>query len=291
MKMIFIFIDGFGIGANDKEKNPLVISKIPCFDYLFENSYVIPTDACLGVPGLPQSATGQTTIFTGVNASRVLGRHLHGQPTFSLKRIINQNNLFKELIARGLKVTNANVYREEYIAKIIDPEERRFRPSVTTVMSLSAGIDLRTVEDYKSGNGIYHDITGKVLKDGGYVDKTILPQEAAERLYKISRAYDFTLFEYFMTDVIGHKSDMNLAVEAIELLDRFIGKLIELVDLNEDIIYITSDHGNIEDVSVKTHTLNKVPTIIIDKLPENADIRIESLADIMPSILKMFDKG
>ena len=34
---------------------------------------VIPTDACLGVDGRPQSASGQTTILTGVNVPATLG--------------------------------------------------------------------------------------------------------------------------------------------------------------------------------------------------------------------------
>jgi len=67
-------------------------------NYILNKAGAIPTDACLDVPGLPQSATGQTTIFTGQNASKVLSRHLHGQPTITLKKMIIENNLFKELI-------------------------------------------------------------------------------------------------------------------------------------------------------------------------------------------------
>ncbi|MFZ5989160.1 MAG: peptidase [Bacillota bacterium] len=290
MRMLFLFIDGFGLGVNDRTVNPIAAAKTPNLDYILKEFNLMPTDACLDVPGLPQSASGQTAIFTGVNASKVLGRHLHGQPTVTLKKIINQNNLFKELLKRGLKVTNSNVYRTEYISRIMDPKERKYRPSVTTVMTLSCGFNLRIVEDYLAQDGIYHDITGKILVEGGYAKDTITPKEAARRLYKISREFDFTLFEHFMTDIIGHKMDMNLAVEEIELLDAFLGELSNLYDPKKDIIYITSDHGNIEDVTVKTHTFNKVPTIILGDIPKGCDIKVESLIDIMPSVLKIFDK-
>jgi 2,3-bisphosphoglycerate-independent phosphoglycerate mutase len=288
MRMIFVFIDGLGLGVEDKLINPVYAANAPNIQNILSGKNAIATDASLGVKGLPQSATGQTAVFTGVNAPLVLGRHLNGQPTVTLKKIIDHNNMFKELIRMGIKVTNSNIYRQEYLTKMLDPKEKRHRPSVTSVMTLSAGLKFRNVQDYNDANGVYHDITGQIIKDGGYTKTTITPREAAARLYKISRDSDFTLFEHFMTDIIGHKMNMELAVKEIELLDEFLGELIKLVDADEDIVFITSDHGNIEDTSVKTHTMNKVPTAILGKLPQELDIRIESLLDIMPAVLSIF---
>jgi 2,3-bisphosphoglycerate-independent phosphoglycerate mutase len=289
MRMIFIFIDGFGLGENDKEKNPIVAANTPNLDYIFERFTVIPTETTLGVKGLPQSATGQTTIFTGKNASELIGVHLSGQPTESLKKVIIENNIFKALLDKGFKVTNSNVYRQEYLDKMQVPIDRRHRPSVTSVMTMSSGIKFRRVEEFEAGLGIYHDITGQILKDSGYNVDLITPEEAAERLYRISRDFDFTLYEHFMTDIIGHTMDMERAISQIELLDAFLGRLLGLIDLKEDTIFITSDHGNIEDISVKTHTYNKVPTIIIGKVPEGLEVKIESLLDIMPAVMGMFE--
>lgn len=289
MKMVFLFIDGFGLGDSNIEKNPVSRAKTPALDYILKEGHVMATDATLGVPGLPQSATGQTTIFTGENASKVLGRHLHGQPTVTLKELIRKGNMFMELINRGLKVTNANVYRTEYLEKIFDPGERRLKPSVTTVMTYASGLKFRSVEDYKAGMGVYHDIIGKVLVDEGYVDNLITPGEAAQRLYNISMEYDFTLFEHFMTDIIGHTMDMDKAVSGIELLDSFIGELLNLVNTDEDVIFITSDHGNIEDLSVKTHTFNMVPTVILGKADRIASVKVKTLTDVLPAVLKIFD--
>lgn len=304
--MIFIFIDGFGIGEANSDKNPVYRANTPTFDYMFKTGKVMATDACLGIPGLPQSATGQTAIFTGVNASKVLGRHLHGQPTITLKNLINQNNLFMELIRRGLKVTNTNAYRSEYLNKMLDPNEKKYRPSVTTVMTLASGLNLRTMEEYKRGKGVYHDVIGKILVETGYEETVISSEEAAQRLFNISRGYDFTMFEHFMTDIIGHKMDMKEAVSEIELLDSFLGELLKLVNLDylgeqrgnnkstchEDyIIFITSDHGNIEDITVKTHTFNKVPTVILGRVDEIASVKVESLVDVMPAVLNLFDSS
>lgn len=288
MKMIFVFIDGFGLGKADASVNPIFAADTPGIDHIFKKNRVMPTDTTLGVPGLPQSATGQTAIFTGVNAPRVLGRHLNAQPSDTLKQIIYEDNLFKKLAGMGLKVTNANVYRQEYLDRMTDPREKRYKPSVTSVMTMSAGLPFRMVEDYKNGRGVYHDITGQIIADSGYDAEIITPVEAAGRLYSISRDYDFTLFEHFMTDMIGHKMDMELAVREIELLDTFLGELVRLADPERDIVFITSDHGNIEDITVKTHTMNKIPTIIIGKIPAQANVTVESLLDITPAVLDIF---
>ncbi|NJD01391.1 MAG: peptidase [Ruminiclostridium sp.] len=286
--MIFLFIDGLGLGERDIGRNPVYAADTPNLDYIFSKYDVIAADASLGVPGLPQSATGQTAIVTGVNAPMLLGRHLNAQPSGMLKNLINEDNIFKRLVQAGFKVTNANVYRQEYLDKMNDPAERRYKPSVSSVMTMSAGLPFRMVDDYRNGKGIYHDITGRIIAESGYDAEIITPGEAAYRLYSISRENDFTFFEHFLTDIIGHKMDMGLAIKDIELLDAFIGGILKLADPQKDIIFITSDHGNIEDISVKTHTMNKVPVIIIGGNNKSRTVRIRSLLDIMPAVLEIF---
>jgi 2,3-bisphosphoglycerate-independent phosphoglycerate mutase len=288
-RMLFIFIDGFGIGEKDLMKNPVLAAKTPAFDRLFTQGLLLPVDACLGVQGLPQSATGQTAIFTGVNAPVIVGRHVNAQPTKPLRDIIEQDNLFKMLLRRGLRVANSNVYRQEYLDRMNDPADKRYKPSVTSVMTMSAGLQFRKVEEFNNGRGIYHDITGQIIVDSGYDSHTITPREAAARYYAIARENDFTLFEHFVTDLAGHKMDMQFAINTIELLDTFLSELLLLLDPEEDILFITSDHGNIEDVSVKTHTRNPVPAIIYGKLPDGFNVKIRSLLDIVPTVLAILN--
>lgn len=288
MKMIFIFLDGFGLGSDDPEINPLKKIPTPNLDMIFKRFGFIKTDCSLGVPGLPQSATGQTAIFTGTNAPEIVGRHISGQPTISLRKIINNNNLFKELQSLGLKVANANVYRDDYLKKMLDPSDKEVKPSVTSVMTMSAGINFKNVDDYINNEGIYHDITGEVLIENGYNVEPSTPERTADILCNISEKYDFTLFEHFMSDIIGHKADMDKAKKEIQLIDRFLGELFRKIDLSRFVVVITSDHGNIEDMSVRTHTMNKVPTVVAGAVPEGYKIRVNSLVDIMPMVVGMF---
>jgi hypothetical protein len=303
MRVLFVFIDGFGIGEDVElcdgriclhtgyaSRNPIASAKTPALEIISREHIIIPTDTCLGVPGLPQSATGQTAIFTGVNGAEVLGRHLNGQPTKTLVDIINKHGLFKELINRGYKPSNSNVYRDEYLQNMLNPKDRRNRPSVSSVMNLSAGMRFRTVDDFRQGNGLYHDITGKILLESGYDVDAITPEAAGERFVAVSREYDFTLFEYFMTDIKGHKQDMEACVKIVEEIDRFLGRILEKMDPGEDLLMVASDHGNLEDISVKTHTYNKVPTILAGKGAERVKDDIRSLLDIYPAIFKLLKK-
>lgn len=287
MKVIFAFIDGVGIGVKDKELNPVYASRLHVLANLIENAR-FQADASMGVEGLPQSATGQTAIFTGVNAPKVLNRHMSGQPTVSLKKVIYKSNIFSELMKMGLTVTSSNVYRDEYLKNMLNVKDRRNRPSVTSVMCMAAGVGFRTVTEFKNDEGVYHDITGEILKESGYPVETITPQRAAQNLYRLSRNYDFTLYEHFMTDIAGHIADFGEAVKLIDKLDSFLEELLKQMNLDEDVLIITSDHGNIEDLGVHTHTMNKVPVIVLGRKAENVNAKIHSLVDIMKFVIELF---
>ncbi|MBA3783955.1 MAG: metalloenzyme, partial [Acidobacteria bacterium] len=93
--VLLFFIDGLGIGIGG-EHNPLArIENIePLAHFKYERSKIIfdgvliPTDARLGIEGRPQSASGQTTILTGVNAPQHLGVHKQGFPNQALRDLI-----------------------------------------------------------------------------------------------------------------------------------------------------------------------------------------------------------
>ena len=74
MKILFLFIDGVGLRdpAADNPVNPEVC---PTLCRLIA-SHSAPVDACLMVDGLPQSATGQATMFTGIQVSMNSGKHI-----------------------------------------------------------------------------------------------------------------------------------------------------------------------------------------------------------------------
>ncbi|ADQ41699.1 metalloenzyme domain protein [Caldicellulosiruptor acetigenus I77R1B] len=285
MKMLFIFLDGVGKGEKN-EASPFFYYHPKAYDIFLKDGNVLFLDATLGIEGLPQSATGQVTIYSGINAAKEVGFHINGQIAPSLKRIIERQNIFTTLLRHGFKVDFANVYRNEYLQKLLN--DKNFKMSVTSYMTLISGIRFKTVEDLLRGEGVYFDITNHVLIESGYEVPVFSPQRAAENLLNVLNKNDFVLFEHFKTDIIGHSCDMEKALELLKLLDEFILSLIE--ELPEDAcLVVTSDHGNIEDLSTKTHTKNKVPFLAYGNKKEI--FALESIEQIYSSILKYFEIG
>ena len=109
--LTMLFIDGLGIGSENPRENPMARFN-PRVLGIFESSAgpvmaegrILPTDVRMGVAGTPQSATNQTTLFTGTNAAQRLGRHVSGFPNASLKELIRQRSLMRRLHSQGYKV-------------------------------------------------------------------------------------------------------------------------------------------------------------------------------------------
>jgi len=297
-----IFADGVGLGREDPTTNPFFSASLQHLTSLLgghlpsrKNSHIAnsravlkPLNATLGVKGLPQSGTGQTTIFTGVNASRLLGQHFGPYPHSRLKSLLHERNLFRQLRDRGKTVCFANAYPRQFHEAI---EKRKLRYAVTTLSSTMAGMPLRGYEELKSGEALPADITGERWAQFGYDHLPVLsPRTAGERFYRLSRKFDFTLFEYFLTDHAGHSRNMSVATEVLERLDGFLGGVLEHFDPEDSLLLFTSDHGNIEDLSTKSHTRNPVPLLLLGSEKEAASRAITSLTRITPALVELMSR-
>ncbi|MFP4522008.1 MAG: alkaline phosphatase family protein [Fibrobacterota bacterium] len=265
-KIIFFFLDGFGLAPAGHDNYFSGIaglqSGLPVLGYsnFFGRSGITAADACLGVPGFPQSATGQTSLFTGINSQKELGCHKHGFPGKTLGDIIDSGNILIDSKSSGYKPCFANAFSEKYFE---DVYKGRRKHSVTTRCAISAGLDFMTEEDLVLGNSVYWDITGK-----GYPSEKenfIDPEEAAGRLIRLLERFDLVLFESILTDRAGHLANRDYAEETARILSAFIKKLMREADLRDYTFLLTSDHGNAEDISTKGHTMNSVPVISAGK--------------------------
>ncbi len=296
MSVLMIFWDGFGLGTRGVH-NPYYSARTPFLDEilgsrcLYSGSSVVstprasmyPTDACLGVEGLPQSATGQTTLWTGINAALAAGRHLQAYPNALLREILAKHSIFKVLADAGRSATFANAYRSEHFEQV---NNRKARFSTSTLAVMSGGQRLRSLEDLRAGRAVYQDFTNDILIEWGYDVERVSPDQAGVNLALLAGEYDFTLYEYFITDKLGHRQDIEMGIELMERLDKFLAAVINGMKKADDLVLLVSDHGNFEDMSVKGHTKNPVPTLIIGRQNELSDCSIGSLTDITPFILQ-----
>jgi len=289
--VLLFFIDGLGIGTRGPH-NPLdnlahaaplaVFQNEPPDRFL--DGIVVPTDPRLGVDGRPQSASGQTTILTGVNAPAAVGYHKQGFPNKALLEIIEQHSIFRQLSSAGVApITFANAYTSRFF------DERPRWVSATTAAVEAAGLTFRTIDDVRKGAAVFMDYTNRLLIERGEDVAEQSEAQAANVLARIAGENRFTLYEYFITDKVGHAQDVPLAKTILTSLALFIRELLTRLDLNRTTVILTSDHGNIEDLSLRNHTLHDVPTIIWGAKREAVAARIQTLADITPAIVALLN--
>ncbi len=286
-----IFVDGWGIGKDDQDANPYLHARTPFLDWVTEGhgliqpfskiiceTYaVIPTDACLGISGLPQSATGQTAIITGVNAPLLMGRHINGYPGRSLRQLISSGNIMQNAIDSGFTAFLVNAYSPEYFEMIKCGKRKH---AAFALMALAANVPFAPLGNLILEETVYQDITNQLLLKWGHDVPIRQPGEAGIIFHSIAQKYDLSVFEYFQTDSIGHKKDMVAAIALYELLDQFFTGIISEFDWDEDVLIIASDHGNIEDLTTGSHTFNPVPTIILGKRAAKYARFINDITDI-----------
>lgn len=290
--VLLFFIDGLGIGTRGSH-NPLdgLEDAEPLANFQNERPRVIfdgvlvATDARLGVEGRPQSASGQTTILTGVNAPARVGYHKQGFPNRALLDVINEHSIFLQLKNAGIApITFANTYTQGFF------EKRPRWISATTAAVEAAGLQFNKVEDLKAGRAVYQDFTNQLLIERGQDVETRTAEQAGDVLSSIVAHHRFTLYEYFITDKTGHAQDREAARSVLQNLARMIRRVLEKVDLATTTMILTSDHGNIEDLSTRSHTLNPVPTIVWGAGSQQVANRISSLADITPAIVSLLTR-
>jgi len=303
MNFLFFFIDGIGLGENDPSKNPFAGATLPTFRKLLGNQVLtfqsapfvgeiaslLAIDASLNVEGLPQSATGQAIILTGKNIPANIGYHYGPKPNPEVAQFLKNGNLFCALEDMGLQTGLLNAYPPAYFEAI--KNGRRLYSAIPLAVR-SAGLALRNDRDLNNGHAISADFTGQGWREHlGYNDMPVIsPYEAGKRLAQLSIELDFAFFEYWLSDYAGHHQDFTQANQLLITLDQVLNGLIDNWSHSDGLILITSDHGNMEDLSTRRHTNNPVPAIIIGNLKNRQQFSdsLHDLTDIYPAIMRYF---
>ena len=328
--VLFLFVDGIGLGPPGPD-NPLSNGELQGFARLSggqpwtseadnmssDRRLFRPIDARLGVEGLPQSGTGQATLFTGINCAEVVGRHFGPFPHSSTKDIIADENLFTRLKRRNsVGGTSADgtspgdgmpdagdssaaggasstgdepaAFANAYPPVFFEANRRRGRWTVTTLACRAAGLKIRGINELTAGEAVPADLTGDGWRRKLDLSVPLRTEsEAARHLHALHLRHRLTLFEYYLTDKAGHgRLDDPDAVLAS--LDRFLAGLLEVFDPEESLLLLTSDHGNLEDISLKTHTKNPVPLVAYGRGAHHFQ-DVSGLAGVTPALMKALE--
>ncbi|HEX6849786.1 MAG TPA: hypothetical protein VF139_00150 [Candidatus Polarisedimenticolaceae bacterium] len=286
MATLLLFLDGIGVGRDDPETNPFAADGIRRLAPLagrepVDGAAFRPLDATLGVPGLPQSATGQTTLFTGVNAAAEIGRHQTGLPGPSLWPLIERESLFLKLVRTGARPAFANAYPRAYF------EAKRRRFGATTRVVMASGERLRTLEDDEARDAaLPHDYTGEWLEARGIPSKRRDARAAAWVLASLLDEHDFVLYEYFLTDLAAHRGTRDQRFDQARRVETLVDACIEGVDLARHRVAVVSDHGNLEEAHHDRHTRNPAPLLAWGAGAERLVERVTGFTELTPGIVE-----
>ena len=301
MRVLFIFLDGIGLGTDDSGRNPFARVHMPHLEslldgrrlladsapYVGERATLLGLDASLGVQGLPQSATGQAVLLTGTNVPERLGEHYGPKPNPAVAEFLRGGGLFSRVHAAGKTAALLNAYPPRYFEAV--ESGRRLYSSIPLAVT-SAGLRLFDKEDLFAGRALSPDFTGAGWASMlGFPEAPVMsPATAGVRLAGLARNYDFSFFEYWSTDYAGHKQDMGWALQQLDVFDEVLGGLIEAWQPTDGLILLTSDHGNMEDLSTRRHTNAEVPALLIGARAARDVFAggMTSLLDIAPAVLR-----
>jgi 2,3-bisphosphoglycerate-independent phosphoglycerate mutase len=277
-RVAWLMLDGVGI-APFHDMHPFQNLEIPNLMRLgiasarqiLEPEFVShPIDARLGVEGLPQSGTGQTTLLTGLNAAKIMGRHYGPWPGPSLKPAL-EAGLPRQLIEAHFSVRLANHYPARYLEAIKNGSRK---------------LNAIAYSMTQAGAKLEYGIPPMLENPEHPGDTSLQTVQAWGREFVESKA-NLTIFDAWWSDHLGHHGTLLEAQHHVLRLEAFVSAVIEARQ-TDTLFLITSDHGNFEDVGIKTHTFAPVPLVAVGKgAIEFA--KVTDLTGVRPALSAWFD--
>jgi 2,3-bisphosphoglycerate-independent phosphoglycerate mutase len=106
--------------------------------------------------------------------------------------------------------------------------------------------------------------------------------------------HDFILCNFANGDMVGHTGSMKATVEAVEVVDRCMARVLEAAHQSGARLLVTADHGNCElmiDPATggphTAHTTSPVPFILVDERGGSPLRRGGSLRDVGPTVMRL----
>lgn len=300
-RILLLFMDGVGLGAGDPTCNPFAACEMPALEALLggrklvletaphigKEATLLAVDPTLGLPGMPQSASGQAALLTGRNVPLEIGEHYGPKPNPPIQQILREGNIFSTVTQLGGKAALLNAYPPQYFAAI--QRGHRLYSAIPLAVT-AAGLPLMTANDIQAGRALSVDFTGEGWSARHEFPPVPIysPLEAGAKLAKVAAHYDLAWFDFWPSDYAGHRQDMNTAIALLETFDAVLSGLLHAQDEQNDLIVLTSDHGNLEDLSQRGHTRNPVPAFLVgsEALRSRFGDGIKDLTHFVPAILR-----
>jgi 2,3-bisphosphoglycerate-independent phosphoglycerate mutase len=214
-------------------------------------------------------------------------------------------------------------YEKDLPMEVVFPPEANAN-TLGEVLSQAGIKQLRIAETEKYAHVTYFFNGGRETKSPGE-DQMLVPSPAVssydakpemsafEVTDKVVKAieqddYDFILINFANADMVGHTGNLKATIEAVEAVDKCLGRIVKSVLSKSGVLLITADHGNAEGLFNmqtglidKEHSASPVPFIVVGKDYEGKSLSLSDapggdlslvqpqgiLADVAPTVLKV----
>jgi hypothetical protein len=248
--LIWLALDGVGHPADAPAGSPWEMDLSTLRPFVDAG---LALDATLGVPGLPQSATGQTTWLTGQNAVAAMGEHFGPQPGPTLRRLLDVASLPVRLAQAGRQAALLNFYPPGYFAA----QARRARHGCFPYSFLAAGLPLNP-----PGLPLLSPTLGLDYREPWAAHDGLDDWHRRGEALAAVRGYELLVFDAWFSDLLGHEGTaptpgtlLHVGQAYLRRLDALLSGLLQAGAP----VVLSSDHGNFENLGVKSHTLARVP--------------------------------
>ena len=110
-----------------------------------------------------------------------------------------------------------------------------------------------------------------------------------------SGKYELVVVNFANGDMVGHTGSLQAAIQACEVVDECVGRVIDATKKQGGSLIVTADHGNAEQMidpetggPSTSHTTYTVELIVVDDRFKGHTLRDNGrLADVAPTLLKM----
>ena len=249
--LVWLALDGVG-HPDDAPPGSAWEQDLPALRPLIDAGLAL--DTTLGVPGTPQSGTGQSCALTGRDAVRVMGEHFGPYPGPTLQKLLREESLPVRLTQMGGAAALLNFYPPGYFAA----HERRPRHGCFPFSFLAAGLPLNPP-------GLPSVSPTLGLRYGSPWVPSLEPSELRSQGRAVARAsetHDLLVLDLWLSDLLGHEGRLGAPPELLAAARRYLqhldALLASLLDGGARVV-ISSDHGNFEDLGIKGHTVARVP--------------------------------
>ena len=207
----------------------------------------------------------------------------------------------------GLEFVILTLYHEKFAHLPVAFAPSKIQETLGEVVSRAGLRQLRTAESEKFAHVTFFLNGGNNQPFAGEDDIRIpspkgvpfdqipelsLPKVAEQVQKGIQQGYDLIVTNFANGDVIGHTANREAKIECAAQVDHYLGAVLQTAWVNDYVVLVTADHGNLEELwnADKTphvaHTTNPVALIVVDPRSQKpAALRDGKLADIAPTIL------